>query len=132
MEKFRTSLALKPLALYLAIACFVIASIPKDSLAYLVESQPASYSRGADMDKIQRVLESKMVSQRLQELGLSMDEINTRLNLLSDADVHQFASQMDNLMPGGLDVAINIMLFLVIAILVLVILHLLGYKVIIK
>lgn len=131
MEKFRTSLALKPLALYLAIACFVIAGIPRDSLAYLVESQPASYSRGADMDKIQRVLESKMVSQRLQELGLSMDEINTRLNLLSDADVHQFASQMDNLMPGG-DIAIYTMLFLVIAILVLVILHLLGYKVIIK
>jgi len=70
MEKFRTSLALKPLALYLSVACFVIAGIPKDSLAYLVESQPASYSRGADMDKIQRVLESKMVSQRLQELKL--------------------------------------------------------------
>jgi len=131
MEKFRTSLALKPLALYLAIACFVIAGIPKDSLAYLVESQPASYSRGADMDKIQRVLESKMVSQRLQELGLSTDEINSKLAGLGDAEIHQFASRLDSLMPGG-DMLINIMALLVIAILVLVILHLLGYKVIIK
>ena len=131
MEKFRTSLALKPLALYLAIACFIIASIPKDSLAYLVESQPASYSRGADMDKIQRVLESKMVSQRLQELGLSTDEINSKLAGLGDAEIHQFASRLDSLMPGG-DMLINIMALLVIAILVLVILHLLGYKVIIK
>jgi hypothetical protein len=131
MEKFRTSLALKPLALYLAIACFVIASIPRDSLAYLVESQPASYSRGADMDKIQRVLESKMVSQRLQELGLSTDEINSKLAGLDDAEIHQFASRLDSLMPGG-DMLIDIMALLVIAILVLVILHLLGYKVIIK
>ena len=131
MEKFRTSLALKPLALYLAIACFVIAGIPKDSLAYLVESQPASYSRGADMDKIQRVLESKMVSQRLQELGLSPDEINSKLAGLGDAEIHQFASRLDSLMPGG-DMLIDIMALLVIAILVLVILHLLGYKVIIK
>ena len=131
MEKFRTSLALKPLALYLAITCFVIASIPKDSLAYLVESQPASYSRGADMDKIQRVLESKMVSQRLQELGLSTDEINSKLAGLGDAEIHQFASRLDSLMPGG-DMLIDIMALLVIAILVLVILHLLGYKVIIK
>jgi len=131
MEKFRTSLALKPLALYLAIACFVIAGIPRDSLAYLVESQPASYSRGADMDKIQRVLESKMVSQRLQELGLSTDEINSKLAGLGDAEIHQFASRLDSLMPGG-DMLIDIMALLVIAILVLVILHLLGYKVIIK
>ena len=131
MEKFRASLALKPLALYLAIACFVIAGIPRDSLAYLVESQPASYSRGADLDKIQRVLESKMVSQRLQELGLSTDEINSKLAGLGDAEIHQFASRLDSLMPGG-DMLINIMALLVIAILVLVILHLLGYKVIIK
>ena len=131
MEKFRASLALKPLALYLAIACFVIAGIPKDSLAYLVESQPASYSRGADMDKIQRVLESKMVSQRLQELVLSTDEINSKLAGLGDAEIHQFASRLDSLMPGG-DMLIDIMALLVIAILVLVILHLLGYKVIIK
>ena len=131
MEKFRTSLALKPLALYLAITCFVIAGIPRDSLAYLVESQPASYSRGADLDKIQRVLESKMVSQRLQELGLSPDEINSKLAGLGDAEIHQFASRLDSLMPGG-DMLIDIMALLVIAILVLVILHLLGYKVIIK
>lgn len=131
MEKFRTSLALKPLALYLAIACFVIAGIPRDSLAYLVESQPVSYSRGADMDKIQRVLESKMVSQRLQELGLSMDEVNAKLAGLGDAEIHQFASRLDSLMPGG-EMFIDIMVLLVIAILVLVILHLLGYKVIIK
>jgi len=72
-----------------------------------------------------------MVSQRLQELGLSPDEINSKLAGLGDAEIHQFASRLDSLMPGG-DMLIDIMALLVIAILVLVILHLLGYKVIIK
>ncbi|MBI5048904.1 MAG: PA2779 family protein, partial [Deltaproteobacteria bacterium] len=76
------------------------------------------------------VLESKMVSQRLSELGLSREEINLKLQQLNDADVHQFASQLDSLMPGGqLEFIIAL---LVIAVLVLVILQLTGHKVIVK
>jgi len=133
MRKFRKMFVLKPIALYLAFAFFLLSSIPQNSWAYFVESQQAlSLSREADINKIQRVLESRMVSQRLSELGLSMDEINSRLNDLSDADMHQFATRLDSLMPGGVDVAITIMALLVITILVLVILHIAGYKIIIK
>src|SRR3990172_1722789 len=131
MKKIRTMFILKPIALYLAFAFFLIASIPQNSWAYLVDSQVLNYSREADINKIQRVLESKMVSQRLSELGLSMDEINSKLQQLSDADVHQFASQLDNLMPGG-DAATTIMGLLVIAVLVLIILQLMGYKILVK
>lgn len=131
MKAIRMMPVLKPVALYLAFAFFLIASIPHNSLAYLIESQSLANSREADMNNIQRVLESKMVSQRLSELGLSMDEINSRISWLNDADVHQFASQLDSLMPGG-DIAITIMSLLVITILVLVIMHMAGYKVIIK
>lgn len=131
MKRIRTMYVLKPVVLYLAFACLMIAVIPAHSWAYLVESQNLSSSREADINNIQRVLESKMVSQRLSELGLSMDDINSRLNRLNDADVHQFASQLDSLMPGG-DIAITIMSLLVITILVLVIMHMAGYKVIIK
>ena len=130
MQKIRTMLILKPVALYLAFAFFLIASIPQNSWAYLVDSQTLNHSREADMNKIQRVLESKMVSQRLSELGFSMDEINSKLQQLNDADVHQFASQLDSLMPGG-DLGIIIGL-LVIVILVLVILQMTGHKVIVK
>src|SRR3990172_7623010 len=130
MQKIRTMFILKPVALYLAFAFFLIASIPQNSWAYLVDSRVLNYSREADINKIQRVLESKMVSQRLSELGLSMDEINLKLQQLNDADAHQFASQLDNLMPGG-DLGIIIGL-LVIVILVLVILQLTGHKVIVK
>lgn len=131
MKRIRTMFVLKLLALYLAVACLMIAVIPSHSWAYLVESQGLSSSREADMNNIQRVLESKAVRERLSELGLSTDEINSRLNKLSDADIHQFASQLDSLMPGG-DFAITIISLLVIVILVLVILQMTGYKVIIK
>ena len=130
MKKIRTMFILKPVALYLAFAFFLIASIPQNSWAYLVDSQGLNYSREADINKIQRVLESKMVSQRLSELGLSRDEINSKLQQLNDADVHQFASQLDSLMPGGiLEFIIGV---LVIVILVLVILQITGHKVIVK
>ena len=130
MQKIRTMFILKPVALYLAFAFFLIASIPQNSWAYLVDSQTLNHSREADMNKIQRVLESKMVSQRLSELGLSMDEINSKLQQLSDADIHQFASQLESLMPGGiLEFIIGV---LVIVILVLVILQITGHKVIVK
>ena len=60
-----------------------------------------------------------------------MDEINSRLNELNNAEMHQFASQLESLMPGG-DTIIAIMGLLVIVILVLVILQLTGHKVVVK
>ena len=132
MRKIKTIFVFKTVALYLAFVFLLIGSIPRNSWAYFAESQQAlSLSREADINKIQRALESKMVSQRLSELGLSRGEINSKLQQLSDADVHQFASQMDSLMPGG-DAGVTIILLLVIAILVLVIIQMTGHKIVIK
>ncbi|OGP44189.1 MAG: hypothetical protein A2090_02640 [Deltaproteobacteria bacterium GWD2_42_10] len=131
MKNIKTCVISKPLIVYLSFAFFLIASIPQNSWAYFVGPQPLNFSREADIDKIQRVLESKIVSQRLAELGLSMDEINSRLNELNNAEMHQFASQLESLMPGG-DTIIAIMGLLVIVILVLVILQLTGHKVVVK
>lgn len=132
MRRIKTRFAFKTVVLYLAFVFFLVGSIPRNSWAYFLESQQAlSFSREADMNKIQRVLESKMVSQRLSELGLSVDEINSRLDDLSDADMHQFASRLDSLMPGG-DAGVTIILLLVITILVLVIIQMTGHKIVIK
>ncbi|MEK6599039.1 MAG: PA2779 family protein [Deltaproteobacteria bacterium] len=132
MRKIKTIFVFKTVALYLAFVFLLIGSVPRNSWAYFVESQQAlSFSREADINKIQRVLESKMVSQRLSEFGLSMNEINSKLTKLSDADVHQFASQMDSLMPGG-DAGVTIILLLVITILTLVIIQMTGHKIVIK
>jgi len=125
----------RPLAVYLAFACLIIGSVPSESLAFIISSQTGQqtiFDRQHDLNIMQRVLESKAVSQRLSELGLSMEEINKRINNLTDEELHQFASQIDNIYAGGdsgLGIIISILLIIV---LVLTILHLTGHKIIVK
>jgi hypothetical protein len=122
---------MKPVAVYLAVAFLIMTSIPTDSLAYIVQSSETSLYRSGDRATVQRVLESKVVSQRLSELGLSVDEVTSRLDRLSDQELHSFATTIDNLYPGGDAVSVVIGL-LIIAILVMILLHMTGRKIVIK
>jgi hypothetical protein len=74
----------------------------------------------------------KMVGQRLKELGFTPDEIQSRLNQLSDPQVHQLAMQIDNLNVGGNDALGILVALLVIAILVVILIWLLGHRIVIK
>lgn len=124
-------------ALTLIPSFLFVSVIPAKTLAYVVSSGefygPAvSQSvRVADMDKIQRVLESRIISERLKGLGLSEEEINTRLSKLTDEELHQFATQVDSLYPGGNGLGIVIAI-LVIILLVIVILKVMDKKIIIE
>ncbi len=53
------------------------------------------------MARIQLVLESRVVRQKLMDLGLYSEEAMARVNKLSGEQVHQFASQLDSLQAGG-------------------------------
>ncbi|MCC6502812.1 MAG: PA2779 family protein [Deltaproteobacteria bacterium] len=123
----------RQIALVLAFTMLAIGAIPAKSMAYVVGSEAvvAEHSREADLARIQRVLESKLVSDKLSESGLSQDEINGRLSQLSDEDVHSFASQLESVNPGGDGVGVVIGL-LVIVILVIIILRLMDRKIIIR
>jgi ribose 1,5-bisphosphokinase PhnN len=57
--------------------------------------------RAADRQAVQKTLESKILRQRLHELGLSDKEIQARLEKLSARQIHQLASRIDVLNPGG-------------------------------
>ncbi len=87
--------------------------------------------RQADMPKIQKVLEGKAVTERLKALGFTPNEIQERLNLLSDQQIHQMAQKLDELKVGG-DGGEVIIALLVIAILVVIIYYLLGHQVVVK
>lgn len=122
----------RQIALAVAFSMFVIGSIPSESMAYVVGSEVSAPSgRASDMDSIQRVLESKLVSEKLSKAGLSGDEINSRLAKLSDTEVHQFAKQLDSLYPGG-DALGAVIALLIIVILVLVILKIADRKIVIR
>ncbi len=131
MRVMRRFFCMKPVAVYLAVACLIMTSIPTDSLAYIVQSKGDILTRDADRTTVQRVLESKMVSQRLSELGLSVDEVKSRLDRLSDEELHSFATTLDTLYPGGDAVSVVIGL-LIIAIVGMILLHMTGRKIVIK
>ena len=126
----------RQIAVILAFTMLVIGAVPTKSMAIVVGTDAvvaasAEHSREADIARLQRVLESKLVSDRLQQTGLTQDEIQGKIKDLSDEEVHSFASQLESLYPGGDGFGIVIAL-LIIVILVMVILKLADRKIIIR
>lgn len=127
----------RQVALVLAFTMLVLGSIPTKSMALVIGSDAvvaaaaAEEAREADIARVQRVLESKLVADKLQQAGLSEAEINERLSKLSDSELHSFASQLESLYPGG-DALSAIIALLIIVILVLVVLKLADRKIVIR
>jgi len=123
----------RQIALVLAFTILALGSIPAKSMAFVVGTEAAvsEHSREADIARIQRVLESKLVADRLAQAGLTEDEINGKMTRLSDEEVHSFASQLESVYPGGDGLGIVIAL-LIIVILVMVILKMADRKIIIR
>lgn len=68
-----------------------------------IMSEPVSMAdaRAADLATIQKSLELKVVQHRLDVLGFSQDEIAVRMAMASDADLHQLATQSEDVLAGG-------------------------------
>jgi tetrahydromethanopterin S-methyltransferase subunit G len=125
---------MRSIAIYLACAMFIIGIAPRVDASFVPSSilPIAQTDRAADLASIQKVLEVKMVKERLADLGLTHQEIQSRLTQLSDQQLHSAAQQLDGLKVGG-DSGLGIIIaLLVIAILVILILQLTGHKVIVK
>jgi hypothetical protein len=82
-----------------------------------------SEARAMDLASVQKVLENKEVKARLAALGYSDAEISAKLSMLSDAELHKLATQLDSLDAGG-DAMGFIIGVLVIALLVVIIVKL--------
>jgi hypothetical protein len=119
---------------YLVVAMFVIGITPRVYAGFspseVIGLSPAD--RPSDLQKIQKFLEMKMVGERLKDFGYTPDEIQSRLDQLSDPQVHQLALQIDNLKVGGDDALGILVALLVIAILVVILVWLLGHRIVIK
>lgn len=118
---------------YLIFAMFLIGVAPRvDAAMSPSEIIAASQTdRAADLERIQRALEMKVVKERLEKFGLTTEEVNARLEALNDSQMHQIAQQVDDLRVGK-DSALGVIVaLLIIAILVIVILQLTGRRVIV-
>jgi len=88
-------------------------------------------NRAADLERIQKIIQIKMIRERLNALGFSQEEIQTRLKQLSDEQVHQLALKLDELNVGG-DDAVTVLVILLIAVIVILVIYLMGYRVVLK
>jgi len=119
---------------YLVGAMFIIGITPRVYAGFspseVIALSPAE--RASDLQKIQKFLEMKMVRERLKELGLTADKIQARLDQLNDQQLHQLALKLDDLKVAGDGALGIIILLLVIAILVALLIHLTGHKIVIR
>ena len=131
MNVVRKSLLRFPLAVYLSLAVCLIGAFPSDGAAMWLAPHSAVPAREADLTRIRAVLENRLVSRRLEDLGLTPPQVAERMSDLSDAQVHALAARLDTMIPGG-DATLGVVIaLLIIAILVVVLIQLSGHKVII-
>lgn len=117
------------LVLYLSLALLILGGLQENVVAGLIPSNAGvadgavPIDRAADTQTIQRVLESKVVAQRLTDMGLSVEEVQASMDKLSPEDLHQIAANMDGVQAGG-GVVGAVIVVMVLVVLVLLIVYL--------
>lgn len=119
---------------YLVAAMLVIGITPRVYAGFspseVIGLSPAE--RSADLQKVRKFLEMKMVGERLRQLGLAPGEVQSRLDQLNDQQIHQLALKVNELAVAGDSGLEIIVALLVIAILVVILVYLLQHRIAIK
>jgi hypothetical protein len=120
------------LVCYLIFAMFLIGITPRVEAAFSPSGPIAltPFDRAADLEKVRNLLEMKVVTQRLQDLGYSAEEIKGKLSEMTDAQIHAIAQKIDDLKVGQENGFVVIAAILVIIVAIIVLYNLLtGHKV---
>ena len=119
---------------YLVVAMIVIGITPR-VYAGFSPSEVVGFSpidRGSDLGRIQNAIETKMIGERLKQIGLTSDEIQKKLSQLSDQQIHQLALQLDELKVGG-DAGWTVLaIIIVLAAIAVLIIYLSGHEVVVQ
>jgi hypothetical protein len=123
----------KGIAWYLVVAMFVIGVTPRVYAGFAPSEglALAPGERTADLGRIQKFVEMKMVRERLKDLGFTSEEIQGKLKDLNDQQLHQVAVKMDEFKVAG-DGAGIVVSLIIIVLLVVVIIYLSGHRVVVK
>jgi len=117
---------------YMVAVMFVFGFVPRVEAGFLAsQTSQGSQNRTEDLGAIQKALEMRMVSETMEKFGMTKAEVKSRLDVMTDAQIHQLATNLDEVRVGGDGLGVIVVL-LVIAILVIVIIELTGHKVIVK
>jgi phosphatidate phosphatase APP1 len=103
------------------------ALISKSAEGAIVNSQILSSGKGStesrevSLTKIRKMLENKLVAEKLRSHGLSTEEVNQKLDKMGDAQIHQLAALSDRVTAGGNGaVAIAIVAIVIVVVFVIV------------
>ncbi len=88
-------------------------------------------TRQDELRVIQRALENELIKAKLESYGLTPDEIQAKLQGLSDEQIHLLAQASNNVLAGGDGFGVVIGILLII-LLIILLLHLTGHSVIVK
>lgn len=124
---------MKQISWYLVVAMLIISIAPRVDAGVVPSELVASplTDRAEDISKIQKVLEMKMVKERLTQIGLNNDEIQKKIEGMSDEQLHQFALQLDEINFGGEGAFEILVLVVAILVLIIIILHMKNRRVIV-
>lgn len=132
MHIFKNDLLLRRIAIMLVVSMALISIVPQVEAAFISSDESFSYNmRQQDTATIKKVLEQKLVKQRLKVLGYSEDEVKARLDKLSDNELHRFATQLDALTAGGDALGVLVAILVIVAIIALI-LFMTGKRIVIQ
>ena len=125
MQLRRSPRFARPIALSLIVSLLFLSSLagPAEAMFLPIADAP---TRSADLETVRKVLETRLVQQRLLDHGLSPEEATARVNTLSDDQLHQLATNLDAVQAGGDVVGTLFALALIGALVVLIIYMLQG------
>ena len=118
---------------YMVAVMIVFGFVPRVEAGFIAsQASQESQNRVEDLGAIQKSLEMRMVSETLEKFGMTKAEVKSRLDGMTDAQIHQLATNLDEVRVAG-DSGLGIVVaLLIIAILVIVIIQLTGHKVIVQ
>ena len=130
-----------PRPLRFATACLLLALLTTfhvaPAAAGLAPSQTTQATsiaclRDADLITVQRALENRLVQQKLEDYGVTPDQVQLRLGQMTDSELHTLASASSGL-PTGADDAVGLLIgLLIVVLLVIVIMKLLNKQIVVK
>ena len=118
---------------YLVLAMVVIGVVPSVNASFLSSEtvKTMGNEKTFDLHTARMALETRLVRQRLVDLGFTAEEVGARLAQLSDQQIHQLAQRLNDVRVGqdGFGIVISL---LVIAGLVVLIYYLLHHQVVVQ
>lgn len=102
MQKILESKSVRALVMLMVMAVFNAGYVSVAN-AELIPSGKTQISqeRAQDMTTVRQALESKVVTERLSELGFSEQEVDQRLAMLTDQEVSQLSNDIQNVDTAG-------------------------------